>query len=91
MQVIDFARFLDVGSTQTEPAEHAADNVAQTEDERRIIVINQQGMYLGMRVDEVESIVGYDVYDIVDMPDHGSLMLLDAEPLIKSLGSHSLP
>jgi purine-binding chemotaxis protein CheW len=66
--VIDFARFLCLESTAATLMEGAAKNVAEMDDERRIIVIKQQNVHLGMLVGEVESIVGYVESELLPIP-----------------------
>ncbi|WP_198670259.1 chemotaxis protein CheW [Dyella sp. C9] len=62
--VMDFARFLGMapGAAQATAA------IGDFEDARRVLVIRRQGLYFGMLVDEVESIVGYRDDELLAMP-----------------------
>lgn len=60
--VIDFARFLGLASSASGAA---ADD---GEDLRRVLVLRQGESYLGLRVDEVDSIVGYLDAQVLPMP-----------------------
>jgi len=60
--VIDFARFLGLASGATEATADGG------EDLRRVLVLRQDESYLGLRVDEVDSIVGYLDGQVLAMP-----------------------
>jgi purine-binding chemotaxis protein CheW len=63
--VIDFARFM--GLARDEAAGTAAPQPAAA-DERRIVVLNQHDVHVGLLVDEVRSIVGYRDDELLAMP-----------------------
>lgn len=61
--IVDFASFLGV------PAGEVANRVEPgTEDLRRVLVLRQQDSYLGLMVDDVDSIVGYLDCQVLPMP-----------------------
>lgn len=61
--VIDFKRFMGLAKTDAAEPDHAA-----TSDERRIVVLNQNDIHVGLLVDEVRSIVGYRDDELMVMP-----------------------
>ncbi|MEW6340382.1 MAG: chemotaxis protein CheW [Pseudomonadota bacterium] len=61
--VIDFARFMGLARDGS-----AAPQPAGTADERRIVVLNQRDVHVGLLVDEVRSIVGYRDDELLAMP-----------------------
>lgn len=61
--VIDFTRFM--GLTRADAA--TPDDVAHA-DQRRIVVLNQNQLHVGLLVDEVRSIVGYRDDELMAMP-----------------------
>lgn len=60
--VVDFARFLGL------PAAAAPASEGGGEDLRRVLVLRQEESYLGLLVDEVDSIVGYLDAQVLPMP-----------------------
>jgi purine-binding chemotaxis protein CheW len=60
--VVDFARFLGL------PVTAATAACGDFEDPRRIVVIRQQAMDVGLLVDDVESIVGYRDEELLVIP-----------------------
>jgi len=61
--VIDFARFMGLARDDAAASGHAA-----ASDERRIVVLNQYDVHVGLMVDEVRSIVGYRDDELMVMP-----------------------
>ncbi|MFM0209986.1 chemotaxis protein CheW [Paraburkholderia sediminicola] len=61
--VIDFAHFLGLSRDDA-----AASGQAAAVDERRIVVLNQHDVHVGLMVDEVRSIVGYRDDELMVMP-----------------------
>lgn len=61
--VVDFARFLGLPGTAAATAA-----CGDFEDPRRIVVIRQQAMDIGLLVDDVESIVGYRDDELLAIP-----------------------
>lgn len=61
--VVDFARFLGLPRTVS-----AATACGDFDDPRRIVVIRQQAMDIGLLVDDVESIVGYRDEELLAIP-----------------------
>ncbi|WP_175772574.1 chemotaxis protein CheW [Paraburkholderia phenazinium] len=60
--VIDFARFMGLARDSVAAVPHAI------ADERRIVVLNQHDVHVGLLVDEVRSIVGYRDDELLAMP-----------------------
>lgn len=60
--IVDFASFLGV------PASEEANVEPGTEDLRRVLVLRQQDSYLGLMVDDVDSIVAYHEGQVLPMP-----------------------
>lgn len=61
--VVDFARFLGLAA-----AGSGGPDEADGEDLRRVLVLRQDESYLGLQVDEVDSIVGYLDGQVLPMP-----------------------
>jgi purine-binding chemotaxis protein CheW len=61
--VLDFARFMGLASEADQTPVHGG-----LADERRIIVLNQHDVHVGLLVDEVRSIVGYRDDELLAMP-----------------------
>ncbi|WP_181969822.1 chemotaxis protein CheW [Paraburkholderia sp. DHOC27] len=64
--VLDFARFM--GLTRENSTAEAQAVHGTPADERRIVVLNQQDIHVGLMVDEVRSIVAYRDDELLAMP-----------------------
>jgi purine-binding chemotaxis protein CheW len=65
--VIDFARFLGLDASADAASDDAHDDRG-ADDPRRVIVLRQGDSYLGLLVEEVDSIVGYLEAQLLPMP-----------------------
>jgi purine-binding chemotaxis protein CheW len=72
--VLDFARFMGLARNDTAEQQAQAQAAYGTPaDERRIVILNQHGVHVGLLVDEVRSIVGYRDDELLAMPAYSRL------------------
>lgn len=66
--VLDFARFMGLSRDDTPARAEAQAAYGTAADERRIVVLNQHDVHVGLMVDEVRSIVAYRDDELLAMP-----------------------